>query len=99
MTVMGAFAGLFLKKASDSSINKKLIQNSNFYAGGGLFFFAALINIYILKCFDYSVFLPLTAITYIWTIIISNLFLGEEIGFKKLFGVSMILIGAICIAI
>lgn len=97
MTVMGAFAGLFLKIASGSSGFKNLILNTNFYLGAALYFFTALLNIYILRYMDYSVVLPLTAITYIWTLLISNLFLNEKIGFKKLIGVCMILIGAICV--
>lgn len=98
MTVMGAFAGLFLKKASGSSSIKKLILNINLYLGGGLYFLSALLNIYILKYIDYSVVLPLTAITYIWTMFISFFVLHEKISRRKMMGIAIILIGAICVA-
>jgi drug/metabolite transporter (DMT)-like permease len=99
MTVMGAFAGLYLKKASGSSGIKNMILNINLYLGGGLYFFSALLNIYILKYLDYSVVLPLTAITYIWTMIISYFVLHEKISIRKVIGITIILAGAVCVAI
>ena len=47
----------------------------------------------------YSVVLPLTAITYIWTLVISNRILKEKISRKKIVGVLCILVGAILIAV
>ncbi len=95
MTLSGAFAGFFLKKSS-SNLNIK--TNYNFYCGGFLYLIAALINIYVLKFLDYSVVLPLTSITYIWTMIISYKFLSEKISIKKISGVVLILIGTMFIA-
>ena len=95
MTLSGAFAGFFLKK---SSSNLNIITNYNFYCGGFLYLIAALINIYVLKFLDYSVVLPLTSITYIWTMIISYKFLSEKISIKKISGVVLILIGTMFIA-
>ncbi|WP_017413600.1 EamA family transporter [Clostridium tunisiense] len=98
MTILGAFAGLFLKKASSSPF-KSLILNINLYLGGGLYFLSALINIYILKYLDYSVVLPLTSMTYIWTMLISFFILHEKISVKKIIGIALILVGALCVAI
>ena len=52
MTLAGAFAGFFLKKASVNLNIKKLIINYNLYLGGLLYLTAALINIYLLKFLD-----------------------------------------------
>jgi drug/metabolite transporter (DMT)-like permease len=99
MTIMGAFAGLFLKKASSSNGLKSLILNSNLYFGGVLYFFSALVNIYVLKFLEYSVVLPLTSITYIWTMIISYFILNERITLRKIIGIGFILFGATMLAI
>lgn len=99
MTFMGSLGALFLKKASSFSSLKNLILDLNFYLGGGLYFLSAILNIYILKYINYSVVLPLTSITYIWTTIISYLILKEKITIKKVLGLASILLGAIFVAI
>lgn len=99
MTVMGSLAALFLKKASVSKDIRSLFFNSNFYIGGSLYFLSALINIYVLRFLQYSVVLPLTSITYIWTMIISYFILKERINTKKIIGVLLIVIGALVLTI
>lgn len=99
MTLLGAVASLFLKKASGSSEWRMLLVNVNLYVGGGLYVIATLLNIYVLKYLDYTVVLPMTAITYIWTMVVSFLFLGEKITKKKMCGVGLIVLGAILIAV
>lgn len=59
----------------------------------------ALLNIYVLKFLPYTVVLPMTSLTYIWTMIISFYLLKEKITFKKILGVTLILIGAFLISI
>lgn len=95
MTILGAVAGLFLKRASSSDGLVEMILNWNLYAGGILYLVAALLNIYVLRFMEYSVVLPLTSITYIWTLVVSYLFLQEKITRKKVAGVCLIVMGAI----
>lgn len=99
MTILGSFAGLFLKKSSSSSDIKNLISNINLYLGGGLYLISAFLNIYVLKFLDYSIVLPLTSITYIWTMIISYFLLKENITIRKIIGIILICSGAILITI
>lgn len=99
MTIVGSVASFFLKKSSSSDGLIKLLYNKYLYIGGGLYFISALMNIYVLRYLDYSVVLPLTSITYIWTMIISYFILNEVISKKKIIGICAILIGAICVAI
>jgi drug/metabolite transporter (DMT)-like permease len=99
MTIVGASAAFFLKKSSASEGLKKLLLNKFLYIGGGLYFISALMNIYVLRHLDYSVVLPLTSITYIWTMVISYYKLSEKITVKKIIGICSILIGAVCVAI
>ncbi|TWH59738.1 putative membrane protein [Desulfitobacterium sp. LBE] len=99
MTMMGSFAAFCLKKASDNKEYSVLLKNNFFYYGGILYFLSALINIYLLRILPYSVVLPLTSITYIWTMVISYVFLKERISFKKVFGVIFIVLGAMLVAL
>lgn len=100
MTATGAFGALLFKKASDKSDGVKgLIFNLNLYFGLFLYLISSVINIYVLKYLDYSIVLPLTSITYVWTMALSYFILKEHIGKKKILGVALILIGAAIISI
>lgn len=99
MTLLGSVASLFLKKASGHSRLKEYFFDINLYIGGGLYLSAAILNIIVLRKLDYSLVLPLTSITYIWTMLISYAVLKEKITKKKMIGVLLILVGAVCISI
>ena len=97
MTLIGSVASFFLKKGSSFKNILELFKNKFVYIGGILYVLSALLNIYVLKYLDYSVVLPLTSITYIWTLFISALFLKEKINIKKVVGVMLIVGGAFLI--
>lgn len=99
MTFIGSVASLFLKKASGSNGIKSMLVNLNIYIGGLLYLLSAVLNIWILRFLDYSVVLPLTSLTYVWTMIISYLILKEKITIKKILGVAFILVGAVIVSI
>lgn len=99
MTMLGSVASLFLKKASGTEGIFAMLKNVNLYIGGFLYLASAVLNIWILRYLDYSVVLPLTSLTYIWTMVLSYLILKEKITKKKIGGVMLILIGAICVSI
>ena len=98
MTILGSSAALFLKKASDADNIKRIITNYNIYAGISLYIIAAIINIYILSYLDYSTVLPLTSLTYIWTMILSHFIIKEKMTIQKILGAIGVVIGAILIS-
>ena len=98
MTMIGSVASLFLKKASGSNGLIEMLRNVNLYIGGFLYVTSAVLNIWLLKILDYSVILPLSSLTYIWTMVLSYFILKEKITLKKMVGVCLILIGAIIIS-
>ena len=98
MTMFGSVASLFLKKASGSNGLINMLKNINLYIGGFLYVSSAVLNIWLLKILDYSVILPLTSLTYIWTMVLSYFILKEKITVKKIAGVCLILVGAIIIS-
>lgn len=98
MTMIGSIASLFLKRASTSDGILSLIKNINLYLGGILYLISAVLNIWILRYLEYSVVLPLTSFTYIWTLALSHIVLKEKITSKKISGIILILIGAVCVS-
>lgn len=98
MTVMGSIAAFCLKKASSSNNLIELIRNKFLYCGGVLYFLSALVNIYLLRILPFSVVLPITSITYIWTMLISYFLLKEKMSFKKISGVVLIVLGVVLVA-
>ena len=82
MTILGAVASLYLKKASGAENMIQMLKNVHLYIGGFLYLSSALLNIWILKYLEYSVVLPLTSFTYIWTMLLSYFILKEK-NYKK----------------
>lgn len=99
MTMLGAVAGLFLKRASGSKNLLGIVKNPNLYLGGCFYLIAALLNVYVLRYLEYSIVLPLTSITYIWTMLVSYIVLKERITRKKVIGVSLIILGAVVLVL
>lgn len=98
MTLLGSVASLFLKKASGFTDLVSLIKNINLYIGGLLYVASAVLNIWVLRYLEYSVVLPLTSLTYIWTMLLSYLILNEKISAKMIMGVGFIIIGAVLVS-
>lgn len=99
MTILGAFAGMFLKKASTNKNIKEMLKDKNIYLGSSFYLFAAIFNVIVLRKLEFSFVLPFTALTYVWTMFISYFILKEKISAKKLIGVTFILGGAILVAL
>lgn len=95
MTVMGSFGGFFLKRASADLKFPVFFRDYNLYLGGIFYVGGAVLNIYVLRFLDYSLVLPLTSLTYIWTMVISYKLLGEKITSRKILGVVLIVSGAV----
>lgn len=98
MTISGAFAAYSLKRSSGGTL-LQIFCSVWFFAGGGLYLCAACLNILALKRMDYSIVLPLSSITYIWTAIISWTLLKENITKKMILGITFIVSGAVCISL
>lgn len=94
-TILGSFGGFFFKKATE--INT-ILKNQYLYLGIILYGTGAILNIIELKYLPYSIVLPLTSITYIWTILISHFLLHEKINKYKILGIILIISGATCIS-
>lgn len=94
LTLFGAFGGYFFKKSTDCTSIIEICKSKYLYIGCFFYVIGALLNIIVLKYLPYSVVLPLTSITYFWTLILSYFLLNEKITKFKIMGIVMILIGA-----
>lgn len=99
MTIIGAFASFFLKKASFEPKLLGIARSPWLYLGAVMYISTAVINIWLLYYLPFSTVLPLTSITYIWTMLISYFLLKEKISIKKIWGICLIIIGIFLIAL
>lgn len=99
MTLIGAFASLALKKGCTNLCIKTIYKNLWIHIGGLLYLSTAFINIILLKYLDYTVVLPFTSLTYVWSAILAFVFLKEKIFGKQKLGLAMIVCGAFLLVV
>lgn len=95
MTLFGSLGALFLKRGSAKvSELKSLVTTPQIWLGGLFYLAGALLNIYLLRGYSYSIVYPLTSLTYVWSLILSALLLHEKVTVQKLLGIAAICLGA-----
>lgn len=77
----------------------RIVLQPYFYLGIFLYIIGIIINILVLKHLPYSIVMPLSSVTYIWTLLISYILLRERITKLKVIGVFFIIFGSVCIGI
>lgn len=99
MTAIGSLGAISFKRTTMLS-DKVLgyLKVKWLYIGVLLYVTASIFNFYMLTKIDYSVMLPLTSVTYIWTAIFSKVFYKEIINWQKIVAIGLIIAGAILIA-
>ncbi len=98
MTCLGSLGAVCFKKTSiggDKFNAAELLKNKWLYLGGALYVAGAVFNIIVLRFLPYSVVLPFSSITYVWTIIFSNRFFHEKINRFKILAICCIGAGVV----
>jgi EamA-like transporter family. len=98
MTCLGSLGAICFKRTSinGGKFNvAELLKNKWLYIGGILYVAGAVFNILVLRFLPYSVVLPLSSITYVWTIFFSNRFFHEKINKFKILAMCCIGIGVV----
>jgi len=99
MTFLGAMGAYFFKRTTTKTNEIiSLFTCAEFYLGGLFYVSGAAINIILLQYLQYSILYPMTAVTYIWTALLSNRLLGEKISKRTRLGMVVICIGVIFLA-
>ncbi len=101
MTWFGALGGFSLKRGMTARAGglKSLLANRWLYAGAFFYGASTLLNIWVLTHRPYTVVLPLTAVTYVWTMLLARYALGEHITIQKIAGLIVIGAGACCLVL
>ncbi len=100
LTMLGSGGAFFLKRASAEATNiRTLIFGKYMYIGAFLYFISGVLNIYVLKYLPFTTVLPLTSITYIWTLILAHRYYDELITKNKVIGICFIIVGAFIIGL
>lgn len=95
MALCGAVGALFLKLASPKVNSlRTMITTPQIWLGGMFYLIGALLNIYLLRDYSYSVVYPLTSLTYVWSLVLASVMLHERITAQKLIGIAAICLGA-----
>ncbi len=99
VTLLGSGAALLLKRAALSGGIVQALRHAPIYGGGALYLSSALLNILILKKLPYSVVLPFTSLTYVWTLLLAHAFYGERLTIRKTFGVVGVVAGVMLVSL
>lgn len=95
MTLLGSLGGFFFKRSTSGTTIWEIAKSKFVYIGVAFYLAGAVANILVLKQLPYSVVYPMSAITYVWSMVFSRLILKEKFTRQKLIGIIAILIGAV----
>ncbi len=98
-----AAGGIFLKRLSQeldhglpfTGLAIHALKSSNFWFGSFCYIFPILLWTYLLKYIELTKLQPLLSVVYVYTILLSMMFLGESPSAIRLFGISMIIAGVV----
>jgi len=98
-SLFGATGGFVFKKVSDNLSLKprNILANYKLIFGFFLFGLSGAIYIVALTQGELNVLYPISALTYVWSFFLGRFFLKEKITRNKLFGIALIILGAILI--
>lgn len=103
--LVAAAGGICLKRLSDQLDHESrladlaivVLKSPYFWAGGFCYVFPILLWTYLLKYMDLTKLQPLLAVVYIYTILLSFLFLGESPSVVRIFGIVLIIVGVVIV--
>ncbi len=98
MSLFNAGGAVLLKKSTGGKKFIHLLKSPYLYLGTVFYMVGGTLNILAMRYLDYSVVLPMTSLTFIWTTVMSAMFLDEKITKRKLAGLFIIIIGAVLAA-
>lgn len=100
-TLTGSLGALAFKQAMNKMAKLSflnILKSLWMWIGLVLYVISAITNIVLLSYMEYSVVFPMTALTYVWTIIISYFIFAEKITFKKVLAMIFIIAGIVIIS-
>lgn len=100
-----AAGGVFLKRlgsqldhqAAIVELGLYVIKSPNFWLGGFCYIFPIFLWTYLLKYIELTKLQPQLAVVYVYTILLSLMFLGETPSLMRLFGIALVIVGVIVV--
>jgi len=102
MTASGTFGALFFKKGITKMKELNifvLLITPEIYIGVAFYLIGTAFNIILLKHIPYTILYPMTSLTYIWTMIVSNIVLKEKINKNKIIATAFITAGVFVLSL
>ena len=100
-TLTSSLGALALKEAMNR-ISKlsflNLVKSIWVWLGFGLYGLSLVLNVFLLEHLEYSIAFPMTALTYVWTALISYMVFKERLTWKKVLAISLIICGTVALA-
>jgi len=99
MTLLGSLGAFFFKRSTERMTGLlSLLTIPSFYLGGALYLCGAMMNVALLRVMDYTVLYPMSALSYVWSMVLARLFLGEKVTWNKFLGVAILGAGVALLA-
>jgi drug/metabolite transporter (DMT)-like permease len=98
---LGSFGGVFLKAAADRlEFNlKSLLLNWRLATGIVVFISSSLLYLKGIKVGELTILYPMVSLSYVWTLFWSKLFFKEPFTRAKVYGIFLILLGIVFLAL
>lgn len=93
MTFLGSLGAYFFKLMNNKQYVGLSIISRELVIGVFFYIISLAINIYLLGKYQLSIVLPITSLTYVWTLVLSAVFLKEKITKWNILGVTFIVLG------
>lgn len=98
VSILTAFGHLFTKQTAQKNLTMvKKFQQPRFIFGVGLFLLCPILSSIAAKHVDFTILYGMTALNFIFTFLMSFLFLGEKIDIHKIISICFIVSGLIMI--
>ncbi len=93
---LNAIGGVSLSGGIDNFM--KLFQTPWVIVGFALYGISAILWLDVLSKLDFSLAFPMVGLTYVFTLLIGRFFFGETIGWERILGVALIVLGIFFLA-
>jgi drug/metabolite transporter (DMT)-like permease len=98
---LGSFGAAFLKAGADRlELNlRALLTNWRLVAGVAIFVGSSLVYLKGIKVGELTILYPMVSLSYVWALLWSKLFFGEPFTRAKIYGLLLILVGIVFLAL
>jgi uncharacterized membrane protein len=98
-TFLAAWGALYFKKGSTDNTTGRMFSYLTLLKGLSLYGLSGIFYLSALHMEELSVVYPFVSLTYVWAVVFSRAYLNERINRYKILGLTLIIIGIVCIGV